>query len=144
MNATQKIQEEQNAEESVSPDSETEAGDLSKAELKAEPPAGSESQIEIDDPTGLAIIKLKSVLNVTSAMATARQFLDLRGRDVIVDASQVQHLGGQTLQILLSAVRIWSEDGHSFALSECSDKFIDDLKLFGFAPHQFTAVESLP
>ena len=97
-----------------------------------------------DGPDGFAIVRLRPVLNVTSAMATARQFLELRGRNIRVDASQVQHLGGQTVQILLSACRSWAEDGNAFAIAECSEKFIDDLKLFGFAPHQFTAVETLP
>jgi len=116
------------------------------AELAATPteqPVPTGQMVE-DDTHGPVIIQLRPVLNVTSAMATARQFIDQRGRDVVVDASQVQHLGGQSLQILLSAVRSWTEDGQSFALGDCSDRFLEDLKLFGFEPHHFTAAESIP
>ena len=90
------------------------------------------------------IIELRSVLNVTAALPTAKQFIEHRGNDVFVDGSNVQHLGGQGLQILVSALRSWTEDGLSFVLGNCSDKMIADLKLFGFEPHYFTAVESLP
>ena len=91
-----------------------------------------------------AIIELRGVLNVTAALPTAKQFIEHRGRDIFVDGANVQHLGGQGLQILLSALRTWTEDGLSFVLGNCSEKMIADLKLFGFEPHYFTAVESLP
>lgn len=145
MNADLNIKDGSNPEEPTEPGSEYEAQKESETapDLHEQTDLAGSGSAEYE-PDGPAILQLRPVLNVTSAMVTARQFMELRGRNICVDASQVQHLGGQSLQILLSACRSWADDGNAFVLGECSEKFIDDLKLFGFAPHQFTAVETLP
>jgi chemotaxis protein CheX len=86
-------------------------------------------------------IQLPDILNITAATPLAKTFLEHRGADIVADASKVQHLGAQGLQVLLSAARTWSADGVAFSLAGCSDRMLEDLKLFGVEPHNFSTAE---
>ncbi|HVY35565.1 MAG TPA: STAS domain-containing protein [Caulobacteraceae bacterium] len=84
-----------------------------------------------------AAVQLSPVLDLTAAAALAAELLPYRGRPLSIDASQVQRLGGQCLQVLLSAEHTWQADGAAFAIADPSDRFLADWRLFG-AP-DFTA-----
>ena len=56
------------------------------------------------------------------------------GRSVVLDASGVQRIGGQCLQVLLAAASAWRQDGYSLAFAAPSPAFEDGLSLLGFTP----------
>ena len=78
-----------------------------------------------------AALELPPLLDITAAGPLAAQLLDLRGRDLAIDAAHVQRLGGQCLQVLLSAEHTWRADGANFAIEAASDRFLADWRLFG-------------
>ena len=73
------------------------------------------------------------------------RILALRGRDVEVDASAVERVGAQCLQVLLSARATWDADGAAFAVVQASDEFTSTLALLGapidqhFNPRELSA-----
>lgn len=74
---------------------------------------------------------LDPVLDLRAAASLKESLLAVRGEDVVLDASEVQRLGGQCLQVLLSAKRTWGVDGRIFTISPQSQSFATSLKLFG-------------
>lgn len=89
-----------------------------------------------------AVVRLAGVLDLNAAAPLARQLMEVRGRNVRVDASGVTRMGAQCLQVLLSARATWEDDGVAFALDAPSDEFAAVLALLG-APIEtyFRAVE---
>lgn len=82
-------------------------------------------------PDSAAVLRLGQVLDLNAAGPLANEFLALRGRDLEVDASAVERLGAQCLQVLLSARRTWDADGAAFAVIAPSDEFTSTLALLG-------------
>ncbi|WP_309090152.1 STAS domain-containing protein [Phenylobacterium sp.] len=78
-----------------------------------------------------AAVRLPPVLDLTAAAPLARQLEELRGRAVALDGSAVQRLGGQCLQVLLSARATWLADGQAFSLTDPSDELTAALLLLG-------------
>lgn len=91
---------------------------------------------------GATVLRLAQVLDLNAAAPLAAEFLALRGRDVEVDASSVERMGAQCLQVLLSARATWNADGASFSLVTPSDEFASTLALLGAPLDQtFSPVE---
>lgn len=78
-----------------------------------------------------AVLRLNQVLDLNAASPLAAEFLALRGGAVEVDASAVERLGAQCLQVLLSARRTWGADGAAFAVVSASDEFTSTAALLG-------------
>ena len=78
-----------------------------------------------------AVLRLGQVLDLNAAGPLANEFLTLRGKDLDVDASAVERVGAQCLQVLLSARATWDADGAAFALVSPSSEFISTLALLG-------------
>lgn len=78
-----------------------------------------------------AAFNLPAVLDLNAAAPLARDLADLRGRAVVLDGSAVQRLGGQCLQVLLSAKATWAADGQDFSLAEPSPELSAALALAG-------------
>ena len=74
---------------------------------------------------------LPGVLDLTVAAPLARDILARRGAPLEIDASSVQRLGGQCLQVLLSAAALWQVDEMAFSVTNPSDRFEADRALFG-------------
>lgn len=83
-------------------------------------------------------IELPSVLDLVAAPGLLENFLQKRGHDLILDAGQVQRVGGQCLQVLLAAHAAWAADGHNLLLQNPSEPFIDMLALMGLSPDELT------
>lgn len=81
-----------------------------------------------------AVIALPAVLDIQSAEALRVQVLGARGRPLTIDGSAVERLGGLCLQVLLSARRTWSADGHDLVVSPASEAFTDQWNAFGAPP----------
>lgn len=76
-------------------------------------------------------IVLDQVLGLQAAAPLAESLLTHRGTDIIIDAGEVERLGAQSLQVLLSAVATWHADGHSLDFAHPSAAFLESLQLFG-------------
>jgi chemotaxis protein CheX len=83
------------------------------------------------DAKGRTVLALDATLDVTHAAPLAGLLLGLRGKDIIIDASEVQHLGAQCGQLLVSAKRTWKTDGHALRLEKASADFVENLRLLG-------------
>ena len=80
------------------------------------------------------VLLLTEMLDLRAAAPLAAELAALRGRNVEVDASRVRKLGGQCLQVLLSARACWEAEGARFCVAAPSDDFINGLALLGASP----------
>ena len=80
-----------------------------------------------------ASLRLPLSLDLKAAPALAAELLAARGADLIIEAADVRRLGGQCLQVLLSARATWAADGADFHLAAPSDEFRDACALMGAA-----------
>jgi chemotaxis protein CheX len=78
-------------------------------------------------------LTLGDSLDMTAAGPLHKELLARRGHPVSLDASQVRRVGGQCLQVLLSAEATWSADGAEFQIVDPSPEFVDGLALMGAA-----------
>jgi chemotaxis protein CheX len=81
-----------------------------------------------------APLVLADSLDLMAAAPLAAELLAARGKPAILDASGVQRLGAQCLQILLAARALWSSDGQPWRLVDPSPEFTDAATLMG-CPH---------
>jgi chemotaxis protein CheX len=94
--------------------------------------------------TDVARVVLAPQLDLTAATPLARELLPLRGRDVVIDASKVERVGVQCVQVLLSAAATWHADMMGIDLDHASPAFQQGLKTLGLTlsaisneePHQ--------
>lgn len=83
------------------------------------------------DSKGRTVLTLDSMLDVTHAATLAGALLGQRGKDIVVDASDVQHLGAQCGQLLVAARRTWAADGHVVRFAKASAAFVENIRLLG-------------
>ncbi len=84
-----------------------------------------------ESPIGTWRVRLASTLDMAAARPLAQELLAARGADVVIDASEVRHLGAQCLQVLTSAARTWQADRAGFAVVDPSDAFTGGTRLLG-------------
>lgn len=89
-----------------------------------------------------ATMDLPPVLDITAAAPLAGDILAHRGKDLMVNAAQVQRVGGQCLQVLLSAAATWSQDGIDFEVTDASPEFTEALETAGLGMEQISARNS--
>ena len=88
------------------------------------------------DPSS-ATVALAPVLDLQAADPLRGELMAMRGRPLTLDASQVTRLGGLCLQVLMSARKIWVEDGLCLTVDQPSSAFSDQLTAFGAPQLQF-------
>ena len=76
---------------------------------------------------------LPAVLDLRAAAPLAAELLSRRGKPLTIDASVVERLGGQCLQVLLSARNTWVADGQAFRIQNASAAFVASLTALGAA-----------
>ena len=76
-------------------------------------------------------LALGESLDMTAAAPLAKALIGRRGQPLVLDASDVRRLGGQCLQVLLSAQAAWAADGADFQVCSPSPEFLDGLALMG-------------
>jgi chemotaxis protein CheX len=86
-----------------------------------------------------ANIALPQVLDITAAGPLTSDLLRLRGKDLVVDASGVERMGAQCVQVLLSASATWVHDGMELELADPSPAFIEGLAAMGLEVANFSA-----
>ena len=82
---------------------------------------------------------LPDELDIKAAGPLAAELIAARGKDLTLDASQVERVGGQCLQVLLSAAATWGADGAELTIEEPSAAFADAIRIAGLDLTQFTA-----
>ncbi len=82
---------------------------------------------------GDQIITLPETLDLLAAAPLATALLAKRGQDVVIDGSAVRRLGGQCLQVLLSARASWQADGRLFRIDAASAELAQGLAQLGAA-----------
>lgn len=88
-----------------------------------------------------ATVVLPKVLDVRAAPALASELLKMRGGDISVDASQVERLGAQCLQVLLSAQATWRSDGCVLTFTQISEGLAEGLQLLGFSSNTLASMD---
>lgn len=94
----------------------------------------------VSDPSQ-RIFELPAVLDFKAATPLAESLLALRGTALTIDASRVERIGGQCLQVLLSAQQSWSADDTALSFANLTPVFVDGLRLMGIAEADFTREE---
>ncbi|MEQ8305077.1 MAG: STAS domain-containing protein [Hoeflea sp.] len=79
------------------------------------------------------VLKLPEVLDLNAASRLHEQVLSHKGENLELDASHVNRVGAQCMQILLSAAQSWQADKQSFKVVEASDAYIKTLQLLGIS-----------
>jgi chemotaxis protein CheX len=88
-----------------------------------------------DDASAAAALRLPQVLDLNAAAPLAAELMSHRGRPIEIDASAVDRLGAQCVQVLLAARKTWDSDGLSFSTVAASAEFASVLGLLA-APTQ--------
>jgi chemotaxis protein CheX len=86
--------------------------------------------------TETGALALPATLDMQAAAPLKAMLLARMGGDVMLDASAVERLGAQCLQILLAARRSWDAAGRNFEIAMMSDGFSAALAGFGVAASQ--------
>lgn len=84
-----------------------------------------------DNQTQSDTFVLDQRLDLTAASALCAELKERRGKDLTINAEEVEHLGSQCLQALISAAATWRADSAVLAYSGHSTAFIDALQIFG-------------
>jgi chemotaxis protein CheX len=92
-------------------------------------------------PSNCATLTLPEILDLKAASKLTTDLIALRKHELVIDASQVRRLGGQCLQVLLSARATWDFDGVPLHLADASSCFIEGLQHLGIAPEDFVEQE---
>jgi len=81
--------------------------------------------------TDIPTLALADTLDVNAAGPLTHSLLEMRGQAIALDASTVRRIGGQCLQVLLSAQDTWARDGQAFEIIAPSTDFMDGIALLG-------------
>ncbi len=90
---------------------------------------------------GPQLIELAKKLDLTAAAPLAKQIGEVKDGPIELNASQVERLGGQCLQVLLCAKRHFTAKEQGFQITNASDAFSQSLETLGISPDQFTQME---
>ena len=86
-------------------------------------------------------VSLAPVLDLKAAAPLAEELLTFRGADLQIDASAVQRIGAQCLQILVAARRTWHDEQCQVLIVDPSDAFRSSAGLLDTARLLFEPVE---
>ncbi len=91
----------------------------------------------ISDPSP-RILELAAVLDFRAAAPLTESLLAMRGTALTIDTSRVERIGGQCLQVLLSAKQTWSADETALSFTNLTPGFVESLRLLGIAEADLT------
>ena len=114
----------------------------SRVEKAAQKSRSSRPPVAADEVEGAPLpnepMQLPEVLDLPAAGLLAAALLDRRGRPTVVDAVLTQQPGAQCLQVLMSAIKTWADDGVPLAFVNCGPQLIEHLRILGMDPAPFT------
>lgn len=82
---------------------------------------------------GVSRLHLSQVLDLRAAKPLAEELLSVRGRELTIEAQDVERLGGLCLQVMLSADLTWARDGMEMRIEAPSPAFCEAVRRFGGA-----------
>lgn len=80
------------------------------------------------------VFVLPGRMDASTLTQTHAELVQRRGSDLDVEASQVDRFGAQALQLLLSAIATWREDGFRLRILDPSDPVRTAFEQLGCAP----------
>ncbi|WP_420410597.1 STAS domain-containing protein [Hoeflea sp.] len=89
------------------------------------------------------VLKLPEVLDLNAANRLHEQVLAHKGENLELDASHVNRVGAQCMQILMSAAQSWQAEKQGFKVVEASDAYIKTLQLLGISDESLLPKEML-
>lgn len=81
--------------------------------------------------TSAETLKLAKVLDLNEASNLHGTLTSMRGKNIAIDASGVERVGVQCVQVLLAAARAWEKDNKNLAIDKVSDAFSKTMQLIG-------------
>ncbi|MGI2032607.1 STAS domain-containing protein [Rhizobium panacihumi] len=76
-------------------------------------------------------LKLVPILDLNEASVLHGQLTNMRGEDVKIDASEVERVGVQCVQVILAAAKTWEADKKNFVFEKVSEAFEKTMQLIG-------------
>lgn len=89
-----------------------------------------------------AHVLLHDRLDYQSVAPLLNELKSISDDELVIDASNVRHLGTLPLQVILSCIKTRTEHGQTTRLANASDSCVDILGLFGFSPETLTQSET--
>lgn len=86
-------------------------------------------------------LKLPPVLDLNEATVLHGKLMSMRGRDLAIDASDVERVGVQCAQVLIAGARAWQADKKSYVVEKTSDAFAKTMQLIGIDTDHLVAKE---
>jgi chemotaxis protein CheX len=78
------------------------------------------------------VLAPKLDLAAASALMTTLRAQD--GPEIVIDMSEVKHLGALCLQVLLSAGKTFNAQNKTMTITNISDRVIDQMRVMGMTP----------
>ncbi|AQR63111.1 hypothetical protein BZG35_16715 [Brevundimonas sp. LM2] len=91
-----------------------------------------------------SLIMLPCRLDSAALLSCLADLLERRGAPLILDGSAVERLGGQGLQLLLSAFKTWREDGQPLRLQSASEALLAGMRQLGIDPETLEPADGNP
>lgn len=82
---------------------------------------------------GNRTLHLARFLDSDAAEGLKAEVLFSRGSSLTLDAADVEMLGGRCAEVLLAAMRLWSDEGQALEVVTPSERFVTDARLLGIA-----------
>jgi chemotaxis protein CheX len=79
------------------------------------------------------IVPLPETLGLRAAGPLAASLLEARGSTVKLDASKVQSIGAQCMQVIFSARQTWDRDGNNLTIKNPTEEFLDAVSVAGLS-----------
>ncbi|MGE7370767.1 STAS domain-containing protein [Neorhizobium sp. NPDC001467] len=86
-------------------------------------------------------LKLVPILDLNEASVLHGQLTNMRGEDVRIDASEVERVGVQCVQVILAAAKTWETDKKNFVFEKVSEAFEKTMQLIGIDIEHLLAKE---
>lgn len=82
-------------------------------------------------------ISMPEVVDAISATKLAKQLLEMRSRDVMIDAANISRFSAFGLEVLVAAARQWHADGRALEVTNWSEDALIALQVLGADPADF-------
>ena len=82
----------------------------------------------------VANLKLQPRLGLAEAQPLVTALREHSGSDLVIDASEVSHLGTLCLQALIAAAREHAAEGTGFLINNVNDSCVQQLSVYGLSP----------
>ncbi len=86
-------------------------------------------------------LKLPAVLDLNEASELRGKLLSMRGSALAIDASGVERVGAQCMQVLMAGAKAWEDDKQSFGFAKASEAFLKTVQLIGINIEHLLAKE---